>query len=302
MDEQKKSGGVFLGLLLWFAPYAVLAVILLSYHWLLYNLMYSDTVTVAFVSTTLSGIYTFWAAYYMLRRGRKKTALTLAIAWSVVSFMFASLIIITNADGMALSTVENANSCTTFITRNDGGHGSGFSVEPGYLLTNYHVIEGATTLTDPLGRSMQLVGTAPDQDLAVLRLSAPLKATCTWANDASFGAYNEVNIAEDLYIAGYPELSGGDPTITKGIYSRKVFMRDIAPTSKAPNMQIIQTDASINPGNSGGPVVDKRGVVGVAFACYREVSTDACVSGLGYVIPEYIARSTYQRMRAVAAQ
>ena len=148
-------------------------------------------------------------------------------------------------------SLVNAKNCSALVIRDDGGHGTGFSVQNGYLVTNKHVIEGAKKLTTWFkGEEIELKiwNYSPVFDLAILKLPVNIP-TCGWFSSS------KIELAETLYTVGWPNSPHGESTVTKGIYSRTNVFDD--------GMQFIQTDAPINPGNSGGPLVNKCGIVGI---------------------------------------
>jgi S1-C subfamily serine protease len=134
--------------------------------------------------------------------------------------------------------------------RNDGGHGSGFSISKNFLVTNKHVIEGANKLTTFIDgeKDLMLWNYSPTFDVAILKLPVEIPP-CKWFDSSQLG------LAEQLYTVGWPNQPFGDSTITAGIYSRTNVFDG--------GLEFIQTDAPINPGNSGGPLVNKYGVVGM---------------------------------------
>lgn len=146
--------------------------------------------------------------------------------------------------------VNDAKSCTVLVMRDDGGHGSGFSIAKGFLVTNKHVVEGANKLTTFIDgeKDLTLWNYSPTFDVAVLKLSVEIP-TCKWFDSS------QLSLAEQLFAIGWPNQPLGDSTVTSGIYSRtNNFDR---------GLEFVQTDAPINPGNSGGPLVNKYGIVGM---------------------------------------
>lgn len=147
-------------------------------------------------------------------------------------------------------TLKKAKDCTFVVMRDDGGHGSGFSVSPGYLVTNKHVIEGANKLTTWINGEKELTvwNYSPTMDIAVLKLPSDMP-TCEWYESSN------LKTAETLYTVGWPLSPTGSSTVTKGIFSRL--------NQFDAGLEFIQTDAAINPGNSGGPLLSNCGVVGI---------------------------------------
>ncbi len=160
------------------------------------------------------------------------------------------------------------------------GLGSGFIYDSeGYIITNYHVIEGATTIQvtflDGNITEASRVGEDPYSDLAVIKVNPEV----TTLYPVVLGASSNLTVGEPVAAIGNP--FGLSDTITAGIVSA------IGRTLEAPGgyiiIDIIQVDAAINPGNSGGPLVNLKGqVVGVNTAI---VSGTGTFAGVGFAIP-----------------
>jgi S1-C subfamily serine protease len=160
------------------------------------------------------------------------------------------------------------------------GSGSGFVWNKnGYIVTNFHVIDGASSATVKLfnGKSYNafLVGAYPRRDIAVLKINASVDNL----KPIKIGSSSTLKVGQSVYAIGNPY--GLDWTMTKGIISalnRKVPSNDGILMSEA-----IQTDAAINPGNSGGVMLNSSGeVIGVNSAIF---SPSGGSVGIGFAIP-----------------
>jgi putative serine protease PepD len=165
------------------------------------------------------------------------------------------------------------------------GSGSGSVIDTqGHILTNFHVIEGATKLTASLGGDKTypatVVGGDPDTDLAVIKIDAPPSALTV----VPLGDSDSLVVGQKVLAIGNP--FGFDRTLTTGVISG--LQRPIRARNDRPIEGAIQTDASINPGNSGGPLLDSHGrMIGINS---QILSPSGASAGVGFAIPVSIAK------------
>ncbi len=164
------------------------------------------------------------------------------------------------------------------------GEGSGiiFS-EDGYIVTNAHVVDGATSLkailSDGTTYEAELVGSDTLTDLAVLKIDA------TGLQAAEFGSSEDLRVADQVMAIGNPGGYQLNSSVTIGYVS--ALNRAITNSSTGYTMEYIQTDAAINPGNSGGALVNQYGqVVGINSAKISATGYE----GLGFAIPAETAQ------------
>ncbi len=160
------------------------------------------------------------------------------------------------------------------------GSGTGFVWdESGLIVTNFHVVYGANkiTITVQSGKSYdaEVIGTAPEKDIALLKISAPdenLRAI-------PLGDSAALAVGRKVLAIGNPFAL--DTTLTVGVVS--ALGREIKSITNRTIKNVIQTDAAINPGNSGGPLLDSKGrLVGVNTAIF---SPSGASAGIGFAIP-----------------
>ena len=166
--------------------------------------------------------------------------------------------------------------------------GSGVIVSPeGYILTNNHVVDGATdvrvTLADKREFQARIVGTDPKTDVAVLKIDANELAPLT------IGDSSKVEVGDVAIAVGDP--FGVGQTVTKGIISAKgrggLGIEDYE--------DFLQTDAPINPGNSGGALVNDRGeLIGINTAIISHGSGGS--QGIGFAVPANLARQVMDQI------
>jgi serine protease Do len=167
-------------------------------------------------------------------------------------------------------------------------HGIGTGVivsHDGYIVTNNHVVQGATdirvTLSDRRILSAKLIGTDPLTDLAVIKIEGSEFPAVPW------GDSTQLHPGQTVLAFGNP--FGFRFTVTRGIVSALNRPAPYTGDARKPG-QYIQTDAAINPGNSGGPLVNARGeVVGINTFL---ISPSGSFAGMGFAIPTQIVQPT----------
>lgn len=161
------------------------------------------------------------------------------------------------------------------------GSGSGFIWDgKGHIVTNYHVIRGASDLRVTLGDQSvyeaKVIGYDQDKDVAVLGIDAPKDKL----RPVPVGSSRDLLVGQKVYAIGNP--FGLDHTLTTGVISGLGREINSAATGR-PILDVIQTDAAINPGNSGGPLLDSSGfLIGINTAIY---SPSGASAGVGFSIP-----------------
>ena len=204
----------------------------------------------------------------------------------------------TNTISDAVDKVYNAVVYVETIVGNQAtASGSGFIYKKdnknGYIMTNYHVVEGADNvqITTMGGETIaaKVVGGDSYADLAILSIDANKVPMV-----AEIGDSTKLKIGDTLFTVGTPIDKEYMGTVTKGILSSQA--RTITINNKASSsymMEVLQTDASINPGNSGGPLVNINGeVIGITS---MKLVTDS-IEGMGFAIPIEVAISSSEKL------
>lgn len=167
------------------------------------------------------------------------------------------------------------------------GAGTGFIIDKkGYILTNNHVVNNAqsvlVTLSNGKKLKAKLIGSDPDNDLAVLKIDQSTELPV-----AALGDSSKVQVGELAVAIGNP--FGLGQTVTAGVIS--ALNRSISEDSSNVLNNLLQTDASINPGNSGGPLVNSRGeVIGINTAIISQAQ------GIGFAIPINTGKDIAQQL------
>jgi putative serine protease PepD len=224
-------------------------------------------------------------------------------------------VIVNNADSVSWVTAAAAAASPSVATvsvssASGGGNGSGvFLNAEGYLLTNTHVVtlDGASASVKIEVKTFDghvypgtVIGTDPTNDLAVIKVAAPIKFTPIVFADSS-----KLNVGDAAIAIGAP--LGLSNTVTKGIVSalnRTIQVASAAAPDNSSggglqlyngsgdsvNLRVIQTDAAINPGNSGGALLNQKGeLIGINVAIANAGGNGGSI-GVGFAIPSNVAQ------------
>jgi serine protease Do len=169
------------------------------------------------------------------------------------------------------------------------GQGSGVIVDSaGYVMTNFHVVKGATALevqlSDGRRTSASVVGADEMLDLALLKIELPNLIAAEW------GDSDELEVGDMVWAVGSPY--GLDRSFSFGIVSAKARRSESGFTNTY--QEYLQTDAAVNPGNSGGPLLNIGGqVIGINTAILG-----LAYQGISFAIPSNVAKGEYDQLRA----
>lgn len=175
---------------------------------------------------------------------------------------------------MKMSFIKTYPTATTFTENNNPSKwtGTGFALKGGYILTNYHVINDASTINVygidgdfANGRKATIIGFDKSNDLALLKLSGDLPVSF---NSIPYGFKSQIaDVGEDVYVLGYPLTAtmGEEVKLTNGIISAKTgFDGDVSQ---------YQISVPVQPGNSGGPLIDYNGNV-IGIVCAKHIGAE----------------------------
>jgi len=171
--------------------------------------------------------------------------------------------------------------------------GTGFVIaKDGLVVTNYHVVQGASKVTVRIGdgqtRTATLMGDDPSSDLALLRVD-PGNQTL---KPLVLGDSDQMQVGDPVFAIGNP--FGLDRTLTTGVVS--ALQRQISSPNGFSIDGVLQTDAAINPGNSGGPLFNAQGqVIGVNSQIATAGASTGNV-GIGFAIPSNVVRQIVPRL------
>ena len=160
----------------------------------------------------------------------------------------------------------------------------------GYVVTNYHVVEGVTevnvTVNDSTTYRGTVLGTDHDRDLAVVRIC------CGRFHALPFGDASRLEPGDEIVAIGYALGLSGEATITRGIVSAMRYDSDY-------RSNVIQTDAALNPGNSGGPMLSMSGeILGINTFRIDESDSGRSAQGMGFAVSGITVQELIPTLRA----
>jgi serine protease Do len=188
-----------------------------------------------------------------------------------------------NAVGSVV-TIRSRAAGKNGVTQEHIGCGVVFASD-GYIVTNEHMVSGATEIKVRMDDGQELVakviGSDKNSDLAVIKIDAR-------PSPAQLGNSSSVGVGDDVVVIGKPFVYSSEYTVTKGIISA------IPKNLPKGFPELIQTDAVINPGNSGGPLCDTEGrVIGITTAY---LSTGESASGIGFAVPIDLVKQVFDKL------
>lgn len=153
----------------------------------------------------------------------------------------------------------------------------------GYILTNYHVVKGAETVTVTMYNGdefpAQYIGGEEDYDIAVIKVEAENLQPVTLGDSAT------LNVGDHVLAIGNP-LGELTYSLTDGLVSALDRLITTGDNGDSTTLNVLQTNCAINPGNSGGPLFDSYGnVIGITTAKYTQSSSGVSAEGLGFALP-----------------
>ena len=228
--------------------------------------------------------------FYQSVGGNDNSESVISAAYTGGELTVAEIAAVASPSVVEIST-ETVSTHSFFSQFIQEGAGSGVILsEDGTIVTNNHVVEGASRITvrtkDGTEYEATLVGADSKTDVAVLKIDA------TGLTPAVLGDSDSLIVGEYVMAIGNPlgQLGG---TVTDGIIS--ALSRDV--TINGETMTLLQTNAAINPGNSGGGLFNEKGeLVGIVNAKSSDTSSTTTIEGLGFAIPINTVKNTVQEI------
>lgn len=226
------------------------------------------------------------------RDRRTRVGMFAALGLGAVAVVVAVAVLWGDDEGSVPDVVRALEPATVRVEAAEGGSGSGWVLDAGdgLVVTNAHVVNAGSEHTVG-GRAAAVVGVAPCEDLALLRVEG-----ASGLETAPLGPPPEQG--ETVVALGFPADAGAGLASTTGVVSVvSTTFDDPAPDVPA-YRDVIQTDSALNPGNSGGPLADLEGrVVGVNAAARSRGSDGRPLQGVNYAIAIDHAREVLSQLR-----
>jgi serine protease Do len=240
--------------------------------------------TMVMLGPFLMGRFIYYMTYNELRAGYDVATSTLdGLKPRLNDLELASQLVAKRVEPSVVSIIRPGR-------RGMEGQGSGVIVDKaGYIITNYHVVEDASSiqvrLSDRRTAEATVVGADPLTDIAILKINLNNLIAAEW------GDSDKLQVGDLVWALGSPY--GLEHSLTFGIVSAK-SRRSSSHISRSPYQEYLQTDAAVNPGNSGGPLVNIEGkLVGINAAIFG-----SAYQGISFAIPSQLAQEKYEELRA----
>lgn len=242
-------------------------------------------VATAIICSLFGGVIGSGLTYYVTDKNINSDILNNSVTTDPVSFatdntaLSAADIYNKVAPAVVIISTKSIQSVNGWFQQEVEGMGSGFIINnDGYILTNYHVIDGSkevtVTLSDNREVTASIVNYDADQDLAMIKINEDIEVPGV----VELGDSDALQTGEEVLAIGSPLSKELSYTLTKGIVS--ALNRSVE-TESGVNSNLIQTDTAINSGNSGGPLINTKGqVVGI-----NTLKASDGAEGIGFAIP-----------------
>ena len=242
-------------------------------------------ISIALICSLFGGVVGSGITYVIADKGNNSTKSNNSVVTDPVSFatdntaLSAADIYKKVAPAVVMVSTKSIQSVNGWFQQETEGMGSGFIInEDGYILTNYHVIDGAkevtVTLSDGREVTASVVNYDADQDVAMIKINDDIEVPGV----VELGDSDALQPGEEVLAIGNPLSKELSSTLTKGIIS--ALNRSVE-TESGVSSNLIQTDTAINSGNSGGPLINTKGeVIGI-----NTLKASDGAEGIGFAIP-----------------
>ena len=246
---------------------------------------FAKYIAIALICSLFGGVVGSGITYVIADKGNNSTKSNNSVVTDPASFatdntaLSAADIYKKVAPAVVMVSTKSIQSVNGWFQQETEGMGSGFIInEDGYILTNYHVIDGAkevtVTLSDGREVTASVVNYDADQDVAMIKINDDIEVPGV----VELGDSDALQPGEEVLAIGNPLSKELSSTLTKGIIS--ALNRSVE-TESGVSSNLIQTDTAINSGNSGGPLINTKGeVIGI-----NTLKASDGAEGIGFAIP-----------------